>query len=128
MKRSSWVLGIRVAGAAMIASLALPAVLLGNSGASASPLASDPTVSGPIAPSDGIEPFTLSTTFNLADEGYEQSEYFLSGSATSYVPSNYATCKPSCTAGPTNGQWSVVPYSTAPYTTRVVVDRPIDPR
>jgi hypothetical protein len=121
VRRSSWALLVRVAAAAMMALLALPAVLLSSSSASASPQAADPTVSGPVQPSSGIEPFTLSTTFNLSDVGYEQSEYFISGAATSYVPSPG-------TSVTGNGQWSVTPDSTAPYKTRVVVYRPIDPR
>jgi len=87
--------------------------------------AADPTVTGPILPSSGIEPFSL--TF-LSQFGYEQSEYFISGTATSYVPTDYASCGTPCIAGPSNGESSVRPYSTASYTTRVVVYRPIDPR
>jgi hypothetical protein len=78
----------------------------------------DPTVSGPVLPSSGIEPTTLATTFPVSQVGYEQSEYFISGTATSYVPTSPLT---------TDGEWSVTPFSTAPYETRVVVNRPINP-
>ena len=80
--------------------------------------AADPTVSGPILPSSGIEPPTLGTTFPLSQVGYEQSEYFISGTATSYVASNPL---------PTDGRWSVTANSTAGYETRVVVNRPTNP-
>ena len=57
---------------------------------------------------------------NLASYGYEEQEFFLSGTATSYKP-----------AGPkalqADGQWAVVPYKTAPYTTRLLVERPRAP-
>jgi hypothetical protein len=119
--------------------LAVPGVLLsGAYSASASPSASartpalgwhgphrhhrssvpTPTVSGPVLPSTGIEPATLLTTFPPSEVGYQESEYFLSGTATSYV----------ATSEPADGKWSVVPYSTAPYKTRVVVLRPANPR
>ncbi len=83
--------------------------------------AADPTVSAPVpfSATNPIEPASLATTFPLSQVGYEQSEYFISGTATSYT---------SPTPLATNGQWSVTPDSTAPYETRVVVNRPIDPR
>jgi Alpha/beta hydrolase domain len=56
------------------------------------------------------------TKFDLADVGYEQSEFFLSGTATAYdvaeSPGN-------------DGKLAATPSTTAPYTTRVVVVRPI---
>jgi hypothetical protein len=59
------------------------------------------------------------TSFDLSSVGYTQSEFQLSGSAASYAP-----------AAPlgTDGRWQVTRASTAPYTTRIVVDRPADPR
>lgn len=134
MKRFSLGLPIRIAAALMITLLALPAVLAtsipsASAHGSAHGSAADPTVSGPVpfSAANPIEPTTLATTFPPSQVGYEESEYFISGTATSYVPNNYSSCEPSCTAGPLNGQWSVVPYSTAPYETRVVVYRPINP-
>ena len=50
--------------------------------------------------------------------GYEQSEFFLSGTATAYKSSQPLT---------KDGKWHVTSQTTAPYTTRVVVYRPIDP-
>ena len=75
---------------------------------------SKPHVSGPVpgnASFNGLQ-------FSLAPLGYQRNEYFLSGIATSYKPS-----------GPLNddGKWSVTPANTSPFTTRLVVIRPIDP-
>jgi hypothetical protein len=75
-----------------------------------------PTVQGPILPTSGIS-FIGSTLFPLSQVGYEESEYFLSGTATAYT---------SKTALTKDGKWHVTPASTAPYTTRVVVYRPVD--
>ncbi len=76
-----------------------------------------PTVEGPVLPSSGIS-YLGSTTFAPSAVGYEQSEFFLSGTATSYAsPGKLAD----------DGKWHVTPASTAPYTTRAVVYRPVDP-
>jgi hypothetical protein len=75
-----------------------------------------PTVQGPILPTSGIS-FLGSTLFPLSQVGYEESEYFLSGTATAYTSKSPLT---------KDGNWHVTPASTAPYTTRVVVYRPID--
>jgi hypothetical protein len=77
-----------------------------------------PAVQGPILPASGIS-FLGSTLFPLSQVGYEESEYFLSGTATAYKTKTTLT---------KNGQWHVTPASTAPYTTRVVVYRPINPK
>ena len=76
-----------------------------------------PTVQGPIEPSSGIS-YLGSTTFDPSAVGYEQSEFFLSGTATAYKSEQPLTA---------NGKWSVTPQTTAPYTTRMVVYRPVDP-
>jgi hypothetical protein len=77
-----------------------------------------PTVQGPVLPTSGIS-FLGSTLFPLSQVGYEESEYFLSGTATSYT-----SAKPLAK----DGKWHVTAATTAPYTTRVVVYRPIDPK
>ena len=77
-----------------------------------------PTVQGPVTPASGIS-FLGSTTFAPAAVGYEQSEFFLSGKASSY------TSKAPLAS---NGRWDVKTATTAPYKTRVVVYRPIDPK
>ena len=124
MRQSNLAVPTRVAAAVMMTSFTLVVVLstavssASAHGASAHGTAADPTVTGPILPSSGIEPTTLATTFPLSRVGYEQSEYFISGTASSYVPTSPLT---------TDGRWSVTANSTAPYETRVVVYRPIDP-
>jgi hypothetical protein len=60
----------------------------------------------------------LGTNFDLSQVGYESSEYFLSGTASSYVPVNPLT---------SDGKWNVTTGASASYTTRIAVDRPIDP-
>lgn len=75
------------------------------------------TVTGPVTGGSGID--LLGTTmFNLKNVGYEQSEYFLAGNATSYTSSSPLT---------SNGRWTVKPATTAAYKTRMVVYRPINP-
>lgn len=75
-----------------------------------------PTISGPIP---GTPAAVATTTFDPAQVGYEQSEFFLSGSASSYVPK--------APLG-TDGFWKVKSAASAPYTTRMIVYRPSDPR
>ncbi len=88
-------------------------------GATIAPTAAGPatTVSGPVTGGTGV-PGGLTTTFDLKSVGYERSEFFLSGNASAYG-SNAPLSG--------DGRWSVSPTSTAPFTTRVVVHRPIDP-
>jgi hypothetical protein len=83
----------------------------------ASPSAAVPTVTGPVTGGQGIIQLE-GTSFSLSSVGYTQSEYFLSGTASSYAP---------VTPLAANGKWQVAPASTAPYTTRIVVDRPANP-
>ncbi len=59
------------------------------------------------------------TGFDLSQVGYESSQYFISGSTNSYVPVNPLT---------SDGKWNVTTGASAPYTTRIAVYRPIDPR
>jgi Alpha/beta hydrolase domain len=75
-------------------------------------------VSGPVTGGTGID-LPGTTSFNLASVGYEQSEYFLAGTATAYTSATPLT---------SNGRWEVTPASTAPYKTRMVVYRPINPK
>ena len=95
----------------------LPSCSGGGSSSSTASVAS-PTVQGPITPSSGIS-LLASTLFPLSQVGYEQSEYFLSGTATSYTSSSPLSG---------NGRWKVTRSATAPYKTRIVVYRPIDPK
>ena len=57
-------------------------------------------------------------SFDLAQVGYQASEYFLEGTASAYTPTGSLT---------SDGNWTVTPASTATYKTRVVAFRPIDP-
>ncbi|MFJ9250219.1 alpha/beta hydrolase domain-containing protein [Streptomyces sp. NPDC101776] len=75
------------------------------------------TVTGPVTGGKGAV-VLQGTAFDLASVGYTQSEFFLSGTATSYS-----------SAAPlgSDGRWAVTPASTAPYTTRIVMNRPSNP-
>jgi hypothetical protein len=75
-------------------------------------------VTGPVSGGGGID-LPGTTSFNLRRVGYEQSEYFISGTAQSYSSASALT---------PNGRWSVMPAQSASYKTRVVVYRPIDPK
>jgi hypothetical protein len=59
------------------------------------------------------------TNVDLAPTGYEQHEYFASGSATSYAATGELT---------PDGAWSLAPAGSADYKTRVLVRRPTDPK
>ena len=83
--------------------------------ASAAPAAvPNPTVEGPITSPGGA--FLQSTTIDLASFGYQQAEYFLSGTASAYTSS--------VPLGP-DGLWTATPGATAAYKTRIVVYRPV---
>lgn len=84
---------------------------------SASAQVPSPTIEGPIT-SPGSA-FIASTTFDLAQVGYEQAEYFISGTASAYL--NTAPLG-------TDGVWSVAPGETAAYKTRILVYRPKNPK
>jgi hypothetical protein len=74
----------------------------------------NPTIEGPVA---GTPSLLGSTSFNLATVGYQQSEYFISGTARSFT--NTKALK-------SDGKWSVRVADEADYKTRVLVYRPID--
>jgi hypothetical protein len=60
-----------------------------------------------------------STLFNLADVGYTQTEFFMTGTAQAYV--NVGELGQ-------DGVWTAAPGDTAPYKTRILVYRPADPQ
>jgi hypothetical protein len=93
----------------------LPLAVAGSSVAEAA--VAHPSVTGPITGGNGAPTVLPALTFPLSQIGYEESEFFVSGTATAYAPSAPLT---------PDGRWSVAPSATAPYTTRVVVRRPID--
>jgi hypothetical protein len=68
-------------------------------------------------PPDAGNLFLLSTTFDLAEVGYQQREFFLAGEATAF--SNVSELG-------SDGAWDAEPAETAPYRTRVVVYQPLD--
>src|SRR5437588_6072687 len=64
------------------------------------PSAANPTVTGPVTGGNGAIVLPGTTTFNLSSVGYSQSEFFLSGNASSYVPT--------APLG-SDGRWQVAP-------------------
>ena len=76
-----------------------------------------PSIEGPIT--NPGSPFVAATTFDLAQVGYEEAEYFISGTARAYVNS--------APLG-TDGRWSVTTGETAAYKTRILVYRPTNPK
>jgi len=76
-----------------------------------------PTVEGPITGPG--EPFQMliSSGQELAVNGYEVREFFISGTATSYRGVNDL---------PDSGMWEVEPAESAPYKVRMLVYRPAD--
>jgi hypothetical protein len=125
MRRSSLAVPVRGVAVLTVALLSLFAFLTSSPNASAGPMrhrppppsAASPTVTGPVSGGSGIN--LNSTLFDLSQVGYQQSEYFVSGTASAYTPSAPLT---------TDGKWTVTPSATAPYKTRTVVYRPSDPR
>lgn len=75
-----------------------------------------PLVEGPVTGGGGA-PVLQATSFDLAEVGYMAEEFFLSGTAESYV--NVGTLR-------SNGRWSVAAGNTAEYKTRIVVHRPLE--
>ncbi|MEZ5246238.1 MAG: alpha/beta hydrolase domain-containing protein [Acidimicrobiales bacterium] len=69
-------------------------------------------------PPDAGSTFYQGVGFDLSLVGYEQSEYFLTGTARSFAPVGELT---------PDGRWVVEAADEADYTTRIVVVRPSDP-
>ena len=76
-----------------------------------------PTIDGPVHGGAG-RPMLISTSIDLAAVGYEEQEYFVSGTARAFSAGAPLAA---------DGRWDVMPAETAPYATRVVVYRPLDP-
>jgi hypothetical protein len=88
----------------------------------ANPGAGPASITGPIPsagkPGDAARDYVFyATPFNLRKAGYEEQEYFISGTATRY-PANPTTDQQQQTA---------TPIGSMPYTTRIVVRRPVNP-
>lgn len=95
-----------------VASFVIASVLASCGGAPGGPVGElSPEVSG----GNGI--FVASSALAGAPTGYEQHEYFVSGTAVDYVA-----------VGPTfdDGRWNFAPSTEAGYRTRIVVRRPSD--
>lgn len=63
-------------------------------------------------------PVLFGTMFNLKTVGYKSKEFFISGTARSYLPVGELS---------SDGQWLVQENDQAEYMTRITVKRPIDP-
>lgn len=77
-----------------------------------------PTVEGPITGGQRGHPFSAFYG-DINSIGYVEEEYFLSGTATRYVPKGNLTF---------DGHWTLEPSKSGSYKTRILVHRPKDPR
>src|SRR5262245_29004618 len=104
--------------ASLISSFLASCLLTAVVAAAAPAQVPSPTLEGPVTGGNG-SPFIAATLFDLARVNYTQEEFFISGTATAYT-----------TAGPlpTDGTWTVTPSVTAPYKTRILVYRPLNPK
>ncbi len=73
-------------------------------------------LTGPITTGHIMEPETAHT-LDLAPNGYEEHEYFASGTATAFKGDSM----------PSDGKWTITPTTTAAYKTRILVRRPTNP-
>ena len=80
------------------------------------PAVSNPTIDGPVTGGRGA-PFVQTTNFALSAVGYQQAEYYVTGTAQAYI--NVGEFG-------SDGMWEAAKAGTAPYKTRIVVYRPID--
>lgn len=112
-----------------VAALSLPAVgitalataTLGPSAAGAtetSPYNEQATFTDPPANSGAIQNPVSGHTLDLGATGYTEREFFASGTAHAFR----------ATSAPEDGKYKIVPTTSAPYKTRILVRRPIDPR
>ena len=77
------------------------------------------SVSGPVSGGSRGQPFSMPEA-DLAARGYVAEEFFLEGTATSYLPA------PGATLGE-DGRWDAVEDGVAEFRTRMLVVRPADP-
>ena len=106
----------RVLRASILCGLVASVVGCGSSGSAPEQLPDDPAVKGPIT--GPREPFVAGTLgINLVDVGYEQAEYFISGTAASYTNVGELDA---------DGQWEVEGADTAEFNTRILVYRLVD--
>jgi hypothetical protein len=100
----------------MIRTFALGAAALLGLAAVSAPIAAQTAV--PTITAVPGKPNLLIANYDLSEVGYRASEAFVAGTATSYKLPGPATA---------DGVWNAVPAATAPFRTRVVVIRPINP-
>ena len=81
------------------------------------PSAANPTLQGPVTGGLGV-PSLILANYPLSDVGYAASEYFFSGTASSYA---------SVDPLGSDGKWRVQPATTASFTSRLVIVQPTDP-
>src|SRR4030095_7303512 len=77
-----------------------------------------PMVSGPIT-SPGSAFITPPSTLDWSSYGYVEEEFFVAGTATAYT---------AAAALSSDGLWTASAGDTAPYVTRILVRRPVDPK
>jgi hypothetical protein len=112
-----------------------------DDGQSDKPQAANPIVEGPVTGGGGEDcckivfgpleidlrdlgftpgtPFYAGVNYDEAEVGYRETEYFISGTATSYIATDELG---------EDGVWSVQPADTAPFKSRIVVLRPENER
>jgi hypothetical protein len=77
------------------------------------------TTTRPVTGGNGVPVIFGHTSFDLGSVGYTQEEFLVEGTADAYSPAAPLT---------SDGRWAVEPTTSAGFTTRMVVNRPIRPR
>ncbi len=107
-------------GLAASLAVSIVAFVCGGAVSSASPTLPGVTVDGPIRVGSPTFDKTLyGNDFDLSKVGYEKSQFFVSGTASSFVPASPLR---------SDGKWTVSTGASASYETRIAVYRPIDPK
>ena len=78
-----------------------------------------PTVTGPVTGGDPDIPMNAMLASYKSEYGYQESEYFMQGTATAYTAAG---------ALGADGKWAVRPGTKAAYKTRIIVRAPVDPK
>jgi hypothetical protein len=112
-----WLLAVSSGVMVLVASVAGPLSEPAQAFGSPSIYTAASSFSGPFTAGHVIEPLTALPT-NLAANGYVEQEFSAAGTAHAFL----------ATAAPSNGKWSIAPTSSAPYSTRILVRRPADPK
>jgi hypothetical protein len=104
-----------VAGLVVLFPLTL-ATQEGAGAATAVTFRSAAALTGPITTGHIMEPLSVHP-LELAATGYEEQEYFASGTADAFKADSM----------PSDGKWTITPTTTASYKTRILVRRPTNP-